>query len=101
VGDQISGIVRGNIAPKFTIQPGMQEENNLVVSSRSDGGKAWRKVFATPPTGDDPPLESFLVDPKSAAGKAGQGARAICGNLLPPAVDIPSGLDPSMTASPG
>jgi parallel beta-helix repeat protein len=101
LGDISTGVVRGNIAPKFAIPPGMQDENNLVVSSRSDGGKAWRKVFATPPTGDDPPLESFLVDPKSAAGKAGQGARAICGNLLPPAVEIPSGLDPSMTASQG
>jgi hypothetical protein len=101
VGDQISGIVRGNIAPRFTIEPGMQDANNLIVSGRSDGGKAWRKIFATPPTGDDPPLESFLVDPKSPAGKAGQGARAICGNLLPPAVGMPSGLDPSMASWPG
>jgi len=99
--DLSTGIVRGNIAPSITIPPGVRGENNLIVSGNSQNGKAWRKLFTTPPTGDDPPLESFLVDPASPAGKAGQGARSICGNLLPPAVDVPSGLDPSSPAWPG
>lgn len=101
VRDQSTGIVRGNIASNITVGAGVKDQNNLVVSGRTENGKTLRKVFTTPPSGDDPPFESFLVDPASAAGKAGQGARPICGNLLPPAVDIPSGLDPSSPSWPG
>lgn len=79
----------------------MTGENNLQVSSESNNGKAWRKVFTPPPSGDDPAVESFFADPGSAAAKAGQGARPICGNLLPPPVDVPSGWDPSLPASAG
>lgn len=85
VGDGSSGRAEGNIATSFTLPPPIVAQNNLQVSFRGTSGPKWKQVFQTPPTGSDPPLEAFVVDPASQAGKAGQGARLVCGSLLPPA----------------
>ncbi len=97
LGDVSTGRVSDNIAVKYQLPPMMESRNNLEVELRSNSS-SWKDTFASPPEGDDPTDTSFQVDPKSAAGKAGQGARPICGNRLPPPIDTPSGLDPSMTA---
>jgi hypothetical protein len=82
--------VVANITPAVSILPPVEARDNVEITSRSKDGKAWAKQFAQPPSGDDPPDAAFV-----SKGKV--GARPICGDLLPPPVDVPSGRDPSMT----
>jgi hypothetical protein len=84
VGDS-TGRVSGNITTGLTGAPGVLVENNLSVSIRGGKGERWDKVFANPPSGPDPKLEDFAVDPKSKAARDGQGARLICGSDMPAA----------------
>ncbi|PZU46884.1 MAG: hypothetical protein DI568_11000 [Sphingomonas sp.] len=85
IGDTSSGRFVNNIATSFTIPPTVEGQNNLTVQVRRNSATPLKKVFLNPPQGSDPPLEAFTVNPNSAAGKAGQGARLICGAELPPA----------------
>ena len=87
VGTNSSGRIVGNIASSFTIPPELPIEagNNLTAQVRGGKGVPLKKIFLNPPTGPNPPPEAFLVNPASAAGKAGQGARLVCGAELPPA----------------
>lgn len=86
IWDQSTGLVTGNIAPKFFTAPPMESKGNATVPH--DRPKAWNKLLAGPIVGDDPDLAAF-------APRGNVGARPVCGNLLPPPVDAPSGLDPS------
>ena len=87
VGTNSSGRIVGNIASSFTIPAELPIEaaNNSTAQVRGGRGIPLKKIFLNPPTGPEPPPEAFLVNPASAAGKAGQGARLICGAELPPA----------------
>ena len=80
-----SGRVSGNIATSFTIPETVEGSNNLTAQARGNGATPLKKIFLNPPKGSDPPLEAFVVNPNSPAGKAGQGARMICGAELPAA----------------
>jgi hypothetical protein len=93
VGDNATGRSVGNIATGFGTEP-LETADNIVIPTQSEGGKAWKKVFPRPPLGDDPPVADF-------ATRGDAGARPICGNMLPAAIDLPSGLDPSMPEWPG
>jgi parallel beta-helix repeat protein len=87
VGTNSSGRIVGNIASSFTIPAELPIEgaNNTTAQVRGGGGVPLKKIFLNPPTGPEPPPEAFIVNPASAPGKAGQGARLICGAELPPA----------------
>ena len=89
-GSNSTGLVVANITPAVSILPPVEARDNVEITSRSKDGKAWAKQFAQPPSGDDPPDAAFV-----SKGKV--GARPICGDLLPPPVDVPSGRNPSMT----
>jgi hypothetical protein len=101
-GDVSTGRVFGNLSAGYLIATPVQADNNLKLALRGKDGVPWKKVFLSPPSGDDPPLESFRVDPASEAGRKGQGARLVCGDMLPPGIDAPSRPDPSgYTGEPG
>ncbi|TPE63327.1 hypothetical protein FJQ54_04215 [Sandaracinobacter neustonicus] len=85
VGATSSGRISSNISTSFTILETVEGSNNLTAQARGNNGTPLRKIFLNPPKGSEPPLEAFIVNPDSAAGKAGQGARLICGAELPPA----------------
>lgn len=89
VGEVSTGHIRDNIAHVAEVPPGVLLTANQPVRRISDRGKAWKKLFSAPPVGDDPPLEHFK-------SKVEAGAQLVCGSLLPPSIDLPSGLDPSM-----
>lgn len=85
LGVTSSGRITGNIATSFTIPETVEGSNNLTAQARGNGATPLKKIFLNPPKGSDPPLEAFVVNPNSPAGKAGQGARLICGAELPAA----------------
>lgn len=85
MGVTSSGRIADNIATSFTIPETIEGSNNLTAQVRGNGAMPLKKIFLNPPKGSDPPLEAFVVDPNSPAGKAGQGARLICGAELPAA----------------
>lgn len=80
----VTGRIADNIATSFASDPPVESANNLTVRMRDGAGERWERVFARPPSGPLPALEDFVVDPRSAAARAGQGARLVCGDLLPP-----------------
>lgn len=89
IGDVSTGQVAGNIAPAIVTPPSVEQANNAKVGRDRGGssrGMAWQKVFPRPPAGDDPALADF-------AAKGEVGARLVCGTLLPPPIERPSGLD--------
>lgn len=88
-GEESTGRIHDNIVNFIAPQPGVEVGSNQKFKRISNNGKAWRKIFPTPPVGDDPPLEHF-------AAKVDSGARLICGKSMPPPIALPSGLDPSM-----
>lgn len=94
IGDVSTGRISGNIVGTIAAPPSVQPDGNERVKRVSNGGKAWSRIFATPPTGDDPPVAHFIA-------KDDVGARPICGKLLPNPVDLASGLDPTMAEWPG
>ena len=91
-GSNSTGLATGNITSKVAVPPSVETRDNVEIAIKSRGGKAWAKQFANPPLGDDPDVAAFA--PKGTAG-----ARLICGNLLPPPVDAPSGRDPAPVAA--
>jgi hypothetical protein len=94
IGDVSTGRISGNIANFIAAPPTVEIGENRKFKRISERGRAWTKIFATPPAGDDPAFDSF-------AARDDVGARPICGNRLPPPIDLPSGLDPTSDAWPG
>jgi hypothetical protein len=94
IGDVSTGLVEQNVTIMVRTPPSISPDNNVIVKRISNDGKAWAKLFPTPPVGEDPPLADFRT-------KGEFGARPVCGKLLPPPIDLPSGLDPSMAEWPG
>jgi hypothetical protein len=81
-----TGRVAGNIAAKLQLEPQLDSQGNVTLPTQ--GGKAWARAFAVPPTGDDPSVADFR-------SRSDAGARPICGSTLPAPVEAPSGPDPS------
>lgn len=94
IGDDSTGRISGNIVNFIAAPPTVEVGENQKFKRISENGRAWTRIFATPPAGDDPVLASF-------APKVDQGARPICGKLLPPPIELPSGLDPTSAEWPG
>lgn len=88
-GEESTGRIQDNIVNFIAPQPRVEVGSNRKFKRISNNGKAWKELFATPPSGDDPPIEHF-------AARGNAGARLICGKVMPPPVALPSGLDPSM-----
>lgn len=93
VGAESTGRIQDNIVTFIAKQPAVEVGSNQMLKRMSNNGKAWSKIFATPPTGDDPPIEHFV-------GKGSAGARLVCGNVMPPPIDVPSGQDNSTADGP-
>jgi hypothetical protein len=86
IGPMSTGRVAGNIAAKLQLEPQLDSQGNVTLPPQ--GGKAWARAFAVPPTGDDPSVADFR-------SRSDAGARPICGSTLPAPVEAPSGPDPS------